>query len=136
MKNKLLITGGSGLIGNYLKEIGLNAKYVSSKDYDLLNLDEVKSMFKETKPDTVIHLAALVGGIHHNIEEPVKYFEENILMNTYVIKESYNNGVKNFIGILSSCIYPDNLSQFPIKEDKLLQGVPHIDLFSYAYAKR
>ena len=96
MKNKLLITGGSGLIGNYLKEIGLNAKYVSSKDYDLLKLDEVKSMFKETKPDTVIHLAALVGGIHHNIEEPVKYFEENILMNTYVIKESYNNGVKNF----------------------------------------
>ena len=136
MKNRVLVTGGSGLIGSYLKEIGLKAEYVSSKDYNLLNLKQVKSMFKEIKPNIVVHLAALVGGIHHNIQEPIKYFEENILMNTYVLKESFNCGVKNFTGILSSCIYPDNLKKFPIKENMLLEGAPHIDLFSYAYAKR
>ena len=66
-------------------------------------------MFQDTKPNIVIHLAALVGGVHHNIEEPVRYFEENALMNTFVLKESYNFVVKRFTGILSSCIYPDKI---------------------------
>ena len=89
MQEKILITGGSGLIGSYLKDILPNAIYVNSKDYNLLIENDVKKMFKEIKPDIVIHLAALVGGIHHNIEEPVRYFEENILMNTLVIRESF-----------------------------------------------
>ena len=93
-------------------------------------------MFNDIKPDIVIHLAALVGGVHHNIEEPVKYFEENVLMNTFVLKESYKFKVKRFTGILSSCIYPDNISNYPIKEDQLIEGAPHQDLFSYSYAKR
>ena len=93
-------------------------------------------MFKKIKPTTVIHLAALVGGIHHNIQEPVRYFEENILMNTFVLRESFKNNVKHFTGVLSSCIYPNEINEFPIKEDKLLIGAPHEDLFSYSYAKR
>jgi len=136
MEKKILITGGSGLIGTYLKELMPSAKYVSSKDYNLLNEREVIKMFKDIKPKIVIHLAALVGGVHHNIEEPVRYFEENIIMNTLVLRESFRNKVDRFTGILSSCIYPDNLSEFPIKEDKLLEGAPHKDLFSYSYAKR
>ena len=82
----ILVTGGSGLIGTYLKEILPEATYVSSKDFNLVNQEEVSSMFKKIKPTTVIHLAALVGGIHHNIQEPVRYFEENILMNTLVLR--------------------------------------------------
>lgn len=136
MQDKVLITGGSGLIGSYLKDILPNAIYVNSKDYNLLIENDVKKMFKEIKPDIVIHLAALVGGIHHNIEEPVRYFEENILMNTLVIRESFKNNVKNFVGILSSCIYPDNIKKYPIKEAELINGAPHKDLFSYSYAKR
>ena len=50
-------------------------------------------MFKDLKPNIVIHLAALVGGVHHNIEEPIKYFEENILMNTLMIKYSFKNKI-------------------------------------------
>ena len=68
----------------------------------------------EVKPKKVIHLAAIVGGVHHNIEEPVKYFEENILMNTFMLKESFANNVENFLGILSSCIYPDDINEYPI----------------------
>ena len=132
----ILVTGGSGLIGTYLKEILPDATYVSSKDFNLVNQEEVSLMFKKIKPTTVIHLAALVGGIHHNIQEPVRYFEENILMNTFILRESFKNNVKHFTGILSSCIYPDEINEFPIKEDKLLIGAPHKDLFSYSYAKR
>ena len=132
----ILVTGGSGLIGTYLKEILPEATYVSSKDFNLVNQEEVSSMFKKIKPTTVIHLAALVGGIHHNIQEPVRYFEENILMNTLVLRESFKNNVRNFTGVLSSCIYPNEINEFPIKEDKLLIGAPHEDLFSYSYAKR
>jgi len=132
----ILVTGGSGLIGTYLKEILPDATYVSSKDFNLINQEEVSLMFKKIKPTTVIHLAALVGGNHHNIQEPVKYFEENILMNTFMLRESFKNNVKHFTGILSSCIYPDEINEFPIKEDKLLIGAPHKDLFSYSYAKR
>jgi len=136
MIKKILVTGGSGLIGSYLQQIMPSAEFVSSKDFNLLKSDHVEKMFKKIKPNIVIHLAALVGGIHHNIEEPVKYFEENILMNTFVVKESYRNNVERFTGILSSCIYPDNIKQYPIKEDQLLEGAPHENLFSYAYAKR
>ena len=57
-------------------------------------------------------------------------------MNTFVVKESYKFNVKRFTGILSSCIYPDKISSYPIKEEHLLDGSPHEDLFSYSYAKR
>ena len=136
MNQKILVTGGSGLIGSYLQQIMPGAEFVSSKDFNLLKIDHVENMFRKIKPNIVIHLAALVGGIHHNIEEPVKYFEENILMNTLVIKESYKNNVKRFTGILSSCIYPDNIKEYPIRENQLLEGAPHENLFSYSYAKR
>ena len=132
----ILVTGGTGLVGRYLKQMLPEAKYVSSKDYNLLDMQEVKRMFADIKPKKVIHLAAKVGGVHHNIEEPVKYFEENILMNTFVLKESFANNIENFLGILSSCIYPDKIKKYPIKESELLNGAPHRDLFSYSYAKR
>ena len=136
MKNKILVTGGTGLIGKYLQKEMPSAVYVGSSDYNLTRNDEVIKMFEDINPSIVVHLAALVGGVHHNIEEPVKYFEENVLMNTLVLKESYKFNVKRFTGILSSCIYPDKIFNYPIKEDKLIEGAPHQDLFSYSYAKR
>ena len=77
-----------------------------------------------------------MGGVHHNIQEPVKYFEENLLMNTFVLQESFLNKVESFLGMLSSCIYPNDVKNYPIKEENLLEGAPHQDLFSYSYAKR
>ena len=133
---KILVTGGTGLVGTYLKKILPDATYVSSKDYNLLDKKEVQRMFTDIKPRKIIHLAARVGGVHHNIQEPVKYFEENLLMNTFVLQESFLNNVESFLGILSSCIYPNDVKSYPIKEENLLQGAPHQDLFSYSYAKR
>ena len=134
--NKILVTGGTGLVGTYLKKILPEATYVSSKDYNLLDKKDVQRMFSDIKPRKIIHLAARVGGVHHNIQEPVKYFEENLLMNTFVLQESFLNKVESFLGMLSSCIYPNDVKSYPIKEENLLQGAPHQDLFSYSYAKR
>ena len=134
--SKILVTGGSGLVGRYLKQIMPDAYYISSDDYDLTKENGVELLFKKNRFKTVIHLAARVGGVHHNIIEPVKYFEENILMNTFILKYSYKNKVKYFLTLLSSCIYPDRIKKFPIKEKNLFEGAPHESLFSYSYAKR
>ena len=89
-----MVTGGTGLVGEHLKKILPEAIYLNSKDFDLTKQLQVKKMFKEIKPNIVIHLAALVGGVHHNIQEPVRYFEENILMNTLIIQESFKSNVE------------------------------------------
>jgi len=133
---KILVTGGSGLVGKYLNFFLPNAVYISSKDYDLTSEKDIIKLFKSNNYHTIIHLAARVGGVHHNIEEPVKYFEENVLMNTLLIKHAYKNNVKRFLGVLSSCIYPNKIKKYPIKENLLFSGEPHISLFPYSYAKR
>ena len=133
---KIVVTGGSGLLGRYLKKVLPDATYLSSKDYNLLEQTEIRKMFKKLKPDILIHLAAQVGGVHHNILEPVKYFDNNIIMNTLVLHEAFKNKVKRFITVLSSCVFPNLIKKYPISEDMLHQGSPHEDLFSYAYSKR
>ena len=136
MNNRILVTGGSGLVGHYLKRYLPEAIYISSKDYDLTTEKGVKEMFLKYKPKTVIHLAAKVGGIIDNINKPAEYFTENILMNTLLLEYSKRMEVKRFIGILSTCIYPDVMDSYPMKEGDLHMGPPTETNFSYGYAKR
>jgi GDP-L-fucose synthase len=133
---KILVTGGSGLVGNYLKKIIPNAIYITSKDYNLIKENEVKQMFIDHNPDTIIHLAARVGGIIDNINHPAEYFTENVLMNTLLIEYSYRYNVTKFLGILSTCIYPDTVESYPLKETDLHSGPPTLTNFSYGYSKR
>jgi GDP-L-fucose synthase len=133
---KILITGASGMVGSYLSKLLPKAFTPSSKELNLLDTNNVERYMKEHSFDYVIHLAAYVGSLHDNIENRTPYFDQNILMNTILTKYSYESGVRNFLGILSTCIYPDNINEFPIHESKLHDGSPHIDLMSYAYAKR
>jgi GDP-L-fucose synthase len=133
---KVLITGGSGLVGKYLKKILPDAIYVSSKDYDLTTEDGVKLMFLQNKPDVVVHLAARVGGIIDNINHPAEYFTQNVMMNTLMVEYSRRFNVKKFIGILSTCIYPDVARKYPMDETMLHEGPPTITNFSYGYSKR
>jgi GDP-L-fucose synthase len=93
-------------------------------------------MFNNIKPDVVIHLAARVGGIMDNITYPAEYFDNNIMMNTLVLKYAQQHNVKRFIGILSTCIYPDVVESYPITENMLHLGPPAKTNFSYGYAKR
>ena len=134
----ILVTGGSSMVGKHLKKFLPNAMYISSNDYNLINFDDTFSLFEKYKPDVVIHLAAKVGGIMDNINNPVSFFEDNIYINTNVLKCSHLFNVKKFIGILSTCIYPDILPDelYPIKEEYLHLGPPAQTNFAYGYAKR
>jgi len=133
---KVLITGGNGMVGRNLRKLIPDAIAPSSRELDLMDSQAVKMYMFDNKFDYVIHLAAYVGSLHDNIENRTKYFDNNILMNTIVTKYAYESGVSNFLGILSTCIYPDDCCKFPIKEAELHNGAPHADLMSYAYAKR
>jgi GDP-L-fucose synthase len=133
---KILVTGGSGMVGKSLKKYLPDATYVSSQNYALTSEMQVSWMFNDIQPDIVIHLAARVGGIMDNIKYPADYFDENITMNTLVLKYAQQHNVKRFIGILSTCIYPDIVESYPIIEDMLHLGPPAKTNFSYGYAKR
>jgi len=133
---QILVTGGTGLVGKHLKDIFPNAIYLSSSDCNLLNDVEVIAMYSTIKPDIVIHLAARVGGIVDNINYPVEYLEQNILMNTNVIKYAHKFDVSRLIGILSTCVYPDAVNKYPMKEEELFNGPPTPTNFSYGFAKR
>jgi len=136
---KILVTGGSGLVGSALKGISSQFEYsfifLDSKKCNLLDYQETLKTFGEIKPDYVVHLAANVGGLFKNMDQPVKMLEDNILMNTHVLKASYISGVMNLIACLSTCVFPDN-TRFPINEKMLHNGPPHPSNEGYAYSKR
>tara|TARA_B100000795_G_scaffold268632_2_gene256019 strand:- start:4625 stop:5554 length:930 start_codon:yes stop_codon:yes gene_type:complete len=136
---KVLITGGTGLVGSAIKEISIKYNYQfvfsNSKICNLLNYEEVERYFKEIKPDIIIHLAAIVGGLFKNMKEPVKMFEDNILLNLNVLKAAHKCNIQNIISCLSTCIFPNNV-KYPINEKMLNDGPPHNSNFSYSYAKR
>ena len=132
----ILVTGGSGLVGNHLKDIMPDATYIGSKDCDLTDVTQVDALMDFFRPKIVVHLAARVGGIVDNINHPVEYLEENIMMNNNVLKKCHEYKVDKLISILSTCIYPDVVDTYPLKEEDLFNGPPPPDNFSYAMSKR
>lgn len=133
---KIVVTGGSGMVGRSLQQIMPNATYLSSKDYDLTKESEVSRMYLDLLPDCVIALSARVGGITDNINKPAEYFTDNVMMNTLLTHYAYLNNVGRYISILSTCIYPDKTSVYPLHEFDLHNGPPTPTNFSYGYAKR
>ena len=134
---KILITGGSGMLGSAFKNIETDHDLilVGSKDCDLMNYDQTFKMFSYFMPDAVIHLAAKVGGVKGNSEYIADYFHENIMINTNVLDISRRFRIEKVVSLLSTCIYPDN-PIYPLSEDQIHNGEPHYSNFGYAYAKR
>ena len=133
---RIVVTGGSGLVGKHLQEILPDAFYLSSKDCDLTDIKKVRWMISSYTPDIVVHLAAKVGGIQDNLKYPAHYFDDNVLINTNIVKVCKEYNIKRFIGILSTCIYPSVVDNYPMTEDDLFIGPPPPSNFSYGYAKR
>lgn len=136
---KILVTGANGLVGCSLMRIGPTCKnhhfiFVGRLFGDLTKERNVERMYKATTPDYVIHLAAKVGGVNGNMIGPADFFNDNILMDTYMIKYAYKYNVKKFIGMSSVCVFPDGLKI--LQEDLMHNGPPHSSNFAYAYAKR
>ena len=136
---KILVTGGTGLIGSAIKEICNNYKYefifLSSKDCNLEDFNETSKLFNKIKPDYVIHLAAYVGGLFKNLKYKVDMLEKNVMINHNVLKCSHIYNVKKVVSCLSTCIFPDKTT-YPINENMLHDGPPHKSNDAYAYAKR
>lgn len=137
---KILVTGGTGLVGSAIKRIKNNYPlykfiFLSSKDCDLTDMVKTQLYFKYTKPDFVIHLAACVGGLFKNMNNKVGMLEQNLLINYNVIKNCHDYKVKKVVCCLSTCIFPDKTS-YPINESMLHSGPPHHSNDAYAYSKR
>ena len=134
---KVLITGGSGLVGSSFKNIDTNNQLilVGSSDADLKNRKETENLIAKNQPDAIIHLAAKVGGVKGNSDFVADFFHENVLINTNVLNSARQFRVPKVVSLLSTCIYPDNPT-YPLSEDQIHNGEPHPSNFGYAYAKR
>jgi len=132
MKNKILITGGNGLVGSEF--IGDHYYKPTSKEYDLKKTDDVNRLMLK-RFDSVIHTAGKVGGLGGNMNHKGEFFYDNIMINTNVIESSRISGVKNLVSFLSTCVFPDNI-EYPLTEKKIHLGPPHFSNDAYAYSKR
>jgi GDP-L-fucose synthase len=133
MENKILVTGGYGLVGSEF--IKSNYIPLSSSESDLRNREQVDNIFNSIKFDGVIHCAGKVGGVGGNMNHKGKFFYDNIMINTNVIESARIHGIKNLVAFLSTCIFPNDV-EYPLTESKIHMGPPHFSNDAYAYAKR
>jgi GDP-L-fucose synthase len=106
-----------------------------SRDYDLTREADVERMFTDQRPDIVIHLAARVGGIGANRENPGKFFFENALMGILLMEHARRNGTSKFVQVGTVCSYP-KFTPVPFKEDDLWNGYPEETNAPYGVAKK
>lgn len=139
--SKILVTGGSGLVGKALQKVIKNSDhddtwvFLNSSDGDLRSLVETRRIFEQHRPSHIIHLAAIVGGLFHNMSTGADFFDGNMRMALNVYRCAHEVGVTTLISCLSTCIFPDNTS-YPIDESMIHNGPPHNSNQGYAYAKR
>ena len=134
----ILVAGATGLVGSAIvRELVATGKPnvgISSKDVDLLDRTATFKFVKEFKPDVVIDAAARVGGIGANNAYPVDFLTQNIQIQSNLMDAAHEAGVKNFVFLGSSCIYPKTSAQ-PIKEEYLMTGELESTNSAYAIAK-
>ncbi len=138
MEGPLLLTGATGFLGcNALEVLSrtFDVRPVSRRDYDLLDPAAVRAMFRDVRPEGVVHLAGLVGGIGANLARPADFCRQNLLMNTLVIDEASRAGVKKLVALVGGCSYPA-ISPHPIPETALWRGYPQAENAPYSTAKR
>lgn len=134
----VLVTGGSGLVGKALQKVVGQAEnwiFLSSKDGDLRSLEDTRQIFERYQPTRVIHLAAIVGGLFHNMSAGADFFDGNMRMALNVHRCAHEAGVERLISCLSTCIFPDK-TEYPIDETMIHNGPPHPSNEGYAHAKR
>lgn len=140
MNDKILLTGGNGFLGIFVKKELINAGYkaenikiFSSKELDLRDFDNCKKAVQDV--DIVIHLAAKVGGIGLNQAKPGELFYDNLIMGIQLMEASRLAGIKKFVAIGTVCSYP-KFTPLPFKEEDLWNGYPEETNAPYGLAKK
>lgn len=137
---KVMVTGGAGFLGFFvvkkLRANGCTKVFVPrSGEYDLVQMESVKRLYRDERPDIVIHLAARVGGIGANRENPGRFFYDNLMMGVQLIEQGRLHGVEKFISLGTICAYP-KYAPVPFKEENLWDGYPEETNAPYGLAKK
>jgi len=137
---RVLVTGGAGFLGSYvtakLKKLKCKDIFVPDiREYDLTNTEAIKLVYRDSKPDIVIHLAAKVGGIGLNREKPGELFYDNLIMGAQMMEQARRSGVKKFVALGTICCYP-KYTHVPFKEKDLWMGYPEETNAPYGLAKK
>jgi GDP-L-fucose synthase len=139
-QRRVVVTGGAGFLGGYVTE-GLRHRGCRQieipliEQYDLVKPDDILRMYETMRPDVVIHLAAVVGGIGANRDRPAEFFYRNLLMGIQLIEQARLHNVEKFVAIGTVCAYP-KFTEVPFKEEDLWAGYPEETNAPYGLAKK
>ena len=137
---RIAVTGGAGFLGKYVvrkleERGGQNIFVPRSQDYNLVDKEAVNRLYRDARPDIVIHLAAVVGGIGANSENPGKFLYDNLMMGIQMIEQGRLSGIEKFVAIGTVCAYP-KFTPVPFKEEDLWIGYPEETNAPYGLAKK
>jgi GDP-L-fucose synthase len=137
---RVTVTGGAGFLGSFitskLREWGAQEIFVPTiEEYDLVKPEDIQRMYDAGKPDLVIHLAALAGGIGANRARPADFFYVNLMMGVQLMHEAWQRGVEKFVALGTICAYP-KFTPLPFREENLWDGYPEETNAPYGLAKK
>jgi len=137
---RVCVTGGAGFLGSFitekLRQRGAREIFIPHiEDYDLVKPEDIQRMLHDARPDLIIHLAALAGGIGANRARPADFFYINLMMGVQLMHMAWQRGVDKFVAIGTICAYP-KFTPLPFKEENLWDGYPEETNAPYGLAKK